>query len=130
MSDWPSVEADYADIRAKAMCDLVRDPRAVVYRADAVIAGLEAEVEALRLGNVWPYQQAIDRAEAAEAEVERLARGVRCSDCCYWSDDRIGADWGTCSHKGQHPFMPPVNRHDPCTMAPSRWTAREEGGDE
>ena len=72
MSDWPSVEADYADIRAKAMCDLVRDPRAVVYRADAVIAGLEAEVEALRLGNVWPYQQAIDRAEAAEAEVARL----------------------------------------------------------
>jgi hypothetical protein len=90
----------YAAVREKAMLDLVRDPREVVYAADEEIAGLRGDLE-------------------------RFARGVRCADCTYWRDDRIGADWGTCSHKDQRSFMPPTNRHEPCTLTPSRWRVRQ-----
>ena len=65
-----------------------------------------------------------DHIDGQGARIGELERGVRCEDCDYWTDDRIGADWGTCSHKDQRPFMPPVCGHKPCTMAPSRWKER------
>ena len=82
----------YDDICHRAMLDLVRQPREVVYKADPVIAALEAENKALR-------DKLVELAETAEAYSERLEAKVAALEAkiadpktygpghhCYWTD--------------------------------------------
>ena len=89
----------------------------------ARIAALEAELEhqtearkrhaALEREAVLAAGKAIKRAEAAEAEVERLR---------WMLDDLMG--WDDIGAQTDH------SREEIHALLESRWTAREEGGDE
>ena len=90
-----TAESDYADIRGKAMLDLVRDPRQVVYAADDAIAALEAENEKLK------------------AQLDQCVWMLHTAAQEYMTGSRAVISWT-----------------DYIRQLESRWTAREEAGDE
>ena len=88
-----SAADDYQDLRAKAMCDLVRDPRAVVFAADVVIGEMEEQVNAavsVALHRTLDMVAVRERAEAAEAEVERLRSVLTASQLKRYEAQREG----------------------------------------
>ena len=154
MSDWPTVQADYDEIREKAMCDLVRDPRAVVYRADAALTALRERLEQTELERIKAVNRGVlnckhsvkqrDRAEAAEAEVANLEERRKAAESDYfdvrgeverlrWIAREVAAQYASVQQDT-------VYSEEGMTLeqiinvilvtAESRWTAREEGGDE
>ena len=98
----------YRLVAHQAMLDLVRQPREVVYAADPYIAALEAENEKLRgCGNcMW--------CAAREITYDRQRMYT------------VTTVFFECICEGK----PAVTRFDSCHFTPSRWTAREEAGDE
>ena len=151
MSDWPTVQADYDEIREKAMCDLVRDPRAVVYRADAALTALRERLEQTELERIKAVNRGVlnckhsvkqrDRAEAAEAEVANLEERRKAAESDYF-DVRGEVErlrWmlrqdiaETCPFGERSPdgIESCPNCSTRLADLESRWTAREEAGDD
>ena len=89
-------------------------------RFRAKVAALEAENAGLR-----SHQACTKRAEAAEAEVERLRaqRCETCATCSQWNHGH-GDDGDVVNYCRQ------LDHAIPRDFYCNRWTAREEGGDE
>jgi uncharacterized small protein (DUF1192 family) len=103
---------NYAEIRDLAMRDLVRDPRRVVYAADA-------DMEAMR-GTITSQTNIISRAAERIRELEAERDALKCcGNCgqrgwdapCNWEDE-LSEGYGGGDH---------------CHFTPSRWTATRGG---
>ena len=129
MNDWPmngSVSNEWpATAKDKYEKELKRydDPLTKNFSfsiAREYIAALEAENAGLR-----SHQACTKRAEAAEAEVERLRaqRCETCATCSQWNHGH-GDDGDVVNYCRQ------LDHAIPRDFYCNRWTAREEGGDE
>jgi hypothetical protein len=103
---------NYAEIRDLAMCDLVCDPRQVVYAADA-------DMEAMR-GTITSQTNIISRDAERIRELEAERDAMKCCGNCAHVAELSGLMCGY----GDGPLE--CCEADHCHFTPSRWEAREE----
>jgi len=110
----------YYEVAHRAMLDLVRQPREVVYAADPYIAALEAELaEQTKYVHQMEGWLAQVRGRSAHLLADRNKMRWMLDDACDELAAKAGAlDWSGCSAQEMRDSLE------------SRWAAREEAGDE